>query len=560
MEDGEQMKKCIVPVTALLVLGVTGGADARILYCLVSPNEEGVGKFAYTVSDAGDVNGDGFGDVVVGAPWEDPFSSPVDAGRAYVFSGATGSLLHELVSPQEESYGFFGISVSDAGDVNHDGYDDIIVGSYEDPGASHEQAGRAYVFSGINGLLLHTLVSPADEYEGWFGCSVAGAGDVNGDGHNDILVGAYGESPGMCPERAGRAYLFSGVSGALLRSLVSPHQQYEGWFGCSVSDAGDVNGDGYSDLLVGAAEDRGPGLADAGQVHVYDGASGAVLSTLISPNEEAYGYFGWSVACAGDANGDGRDDVLVGAWGESPGSSPPCAGRAYVFCGRSGLLIRSLASPHEQDWGQFGWSVSCAGDINHDGTQDFLIGALRESLGAGSSTTGCAYVFCGNSGAPLWAMISPHEQPQGQFGWCLSGAGDMNGDGFDDVIVGAHEESPGASPDRAGRAYVFTPVPEKIMLTGAASEDELILQWSPCPAAASYWIFGAANQVHFLPGSDPGYEFRQAMLSPEITEWASSWGIADPDTHWTYLVLAIDGSDQEILRSNRVGEYDFAIP
>jgi hypothetical protein len=135
---------------ALLVTVLVGESITEVLYTLVSPNEEASGYFGGSVSGAGDVNGDGYDDVVLGAYGESPSSNPNLSGRSYVFDGQTGNALHTVVSPNEEVAGFFGYSVSGAGDVNMDGYDDVLIGAkQENPGSSPDSAGRAYIFSGI---------------------------------------------------------------------------------------------------------------------------------------------------------------------------------------------------------------------------------------------------------------------------------------------------------------------------------------------------------------------------------------------------------------------------
>lgn len=443
----------LTPATLVFFLIMSQSAFTQqpdTLFSLESPFEEIDGLFGTSVSGIGDVNLDGIPDILVGARYEDPGNSPENAGRAYVISGATRDTLFSLKSPFEEANSFFANSVSGVGDVNMDGIPDVIVSAaLENPGNSPENAGRAYIFSGATGDTLFSLKSPHEEANGHFGNSVSGAGDVNMDGRADIIVGAQGESPGASPEGAGRAYLFSGATGDTLFSLKSPNEEMNGGFG-SVSGAGDVNMDGIPDLIVGAAYE-GPGASPdgAGRAYLFSGADGSLLFELMSPNEETFGFFGGSVSGAGDVNLDGRADVIVGAHAENPGNSLLDAGRAYVFSGADGSLLFELASLYEGFQGQFGSSVSSAGDVNWDGVPDVVVGAVNEGPGR-------VYVFCGASGAILLFLRSPFEQEAGGFGCSVSSAGDMNMDGKADVIIGAFNESPGNSPEGAGRVYVYS--------------------------------------------------------------------------------------------------------
>jgi hypothetical protein len=547
------IRQVLVPLSLLCALPA-GRPEAQLLHTLVPPNGEVDGSFGVSVSAAADVNNDGSDDVIVGAYLEDPGGGPTDAGRAYVYSGRIGVLIYELASPNEQAGGHFGETVSGVGDADNDGYDDVAVGAHEESTAgSPPGAGRAYVFSGQAGTLLYTLLSPNEKEDGWFGISVSGIGDVNNDGYDDVLVGAKNESPHTSPYRAGRAYVFSGMTGSLLHTLVSPNEEEFGNFGYAVSGAGDVNGDGHPDLVVGAhRENPGASPTDAGRAHVFCGQTATVLHTLASPNEEADGLFGSSVSGAGDVNNDGCDDVVVGARYEDPGASPADAGRVYVYDGQTGDLLHALASPHEQSHGLFGCSVASAGDVDNDGCADVIAGASREDPGSGPPEAGQVYVFSGATGDTLYTLFSPNQEFQGHFGASVAGAEAMGRDGSHEVLVGAPQEDDSFTD--CGRAYVFTTA---VILSGHVSGGVLGLHWTVCPGVSQYWMYGADNHSYFDPELVAPYEHRLAVISSGTTQWTSSAGIGDPSSNWTYQIVAMSGSGQELCRSNRFGEYDF---
>jgi hypothetical protein len=449
----------LVGVTAPLLLLAASPANAPTsdVLTLISPNEEIGSHFGGSVAGAGDVNQDGLADVIVGAPGEGPGNSPDHAGRAYIFSSQDGSLLFELASPNEQPYGQFGTSVAGAGDVNRDGFADLIVAAdLENP------LGRAYVFSGQNGSLLFELELPNQQGSGRFGCDVASAGDVNQDGFADLIVGAelVGDNPS-----GGRAFVFSGQDGKLIIELVSPHAQLGGSFGFSVGSAGDLNQDGFADVIVGAQrEDHGDSPSNAGRAYVFSVQDGSVLLELTDPNEEYYGWFGHDVASAGDINQDGVPDVLVGAPHQGPGTEE--IGRAYVFSGQSGSVLFELESPNDEGFDHFGYSVASAGDIDHDRTPDVLVGARWDDPGNSPDSAGRAYLFSGRNGRLLFELMSPNEEVDGWQGHSVSGAGDVNQDGTPDVIVGAPGEDPG------GHAYIYlSPFAFRINSGGPAYTD-----------------------------------------------------------------------------------------
>src|SRR5437016_3768453 len=278
---------------------VFSGADHSILFNLLDPNEEEGNRFGYAVAGLGDVNGDGVPDMIIGVPKENASDALPDVGTAYIFSGANGSLIRQLDSPDQTLSARFGSALANAGDVNHDGVNDIIIGA---PGIS-----KAYVFSGVTGALLFSITSPAsanaDKIPS-FGYAVAGGQDVNNDGTPDFVIGAPSQN-----SLQGGAYVFSGSNGALLHTLRGPRQKFAR-FGTSVALTPDVTGDGRPDILVGAPDATVNGLQNAGEVLVFKG-NGRLSSTIVSEQPTAYAGFGYAVTTA-NLSGTGTPQIVVG--------------------------------------------------------------------------------------------------------------------------------------------------------------------------------------------------------------------------------------------------------
>ncbi|MCJ9430065.1 beta strand repeat-containing protein [Kordiimonas marina] len=466
-----------------------------------------------SISSAGDVNGDGYADIIIGAQGAN--ANGGDSGQSYVVFGTSGGFGTSFdLSSLDGSNGFAitgahaydksGHSVSSAGDVNGDGYDDLLVGAYAaDPngyssGSTYVIFGSASGFAanvdlasldGTNGFVLNGTAAYEDS--GW---SVSSAGDVNGDGYDDILIGAYraatnGANSGATYVVFGSASGFAastdlstlnGTNGFVLNGASAGEKS--GW---SVSSAGDVNGDGYADILIGAYKAATANGSQSGATYVVFGSgSGFAASTdlasldgsngFVIDGANAYDWSGFSVSSAGDVNGDGYDDILIGAHGADPNGA--YSGAAYVVFGSAGGFSPTLDLSSLDGTNGFainganandraGFSVSSAGDINGDGYDDILVGSyLADPY---FNNAGATYVIYGSaSGFGPSIELSSLAAGDRSVGYVINGAhlgdssgkavaaaGDVNGDGADDLLIGAPYAAPHATNN--GQTYLL---------------------------------------------------------------------------------------------------------
>ena len=495
--QAEQLEcRCLLAATNPLVLSSLDGTNGFRLDGIDSLDRAG------TVSDAGDVNGDGFDDLFIGAPTARP-GGKIFAGQSYVVFGKPGGFTSDVdLSTLNGGNGFqidgidvddvFGSSLSGAGDVNGDGIDDLIIGARTSGAAIQTRPGKSYVVFGRSaGFTARVDLLGLNGQNGFridginlgdrAGFSVSNAGDVNRDGLDDVIIGAINAAPGD----AGESYvLFGQPSGFTPVVSLSSLDGTNGFrleginasdlAGYSVSSAGDVNGDGFDDVVIGAPNANTDNASHVGETYVVFGKSGGFASSMSAAMLDGTNGFridgidhagnsGFSVSSAGDVNGDGFDDLIIG----TRHVHVSIKGESYVVFGKSGgftpVLNLSLLDGTNgfrlegiEGGDKSGRSVSSAGDINGDGFGDLLIGAYSADRD-GKADVGESYVVFGKSGAFASAVdLSLLDGTNGFrldgsdasdfLGVSVSGAGDVNGDGFDDLIVGAPgRNSPGKS-------------------------------------------------------------------------------------------------------------------
>jgi hypothetical protein len=408
--------------------------------------------YGFSAAGVGDVDGDGYADVAVGAMLHD--EAGPSAGAVYLYLGTPTGIdpdTDQLILPPDPAEDlYFGTHIAGLGDLDTDGYADFAVAvRYADI------SGGVYILPGSPGgpdVAGAVLLSPSDPApESWYASDVNAAGDLDGDGSADLAVGCFHDS--TLAESAGAVYLYSGtpagVDPASERKLYSGAPEEFGLFGRAVVGPGDIDGDGYDDLVVGAYLEGGPG--EYGAIYVHRGGAGGVAEVadqrLTASDGPVEGYFGFTLDGA-DLDLDGHADIAVGAWAYYDDEQ----GAVYVYYGGPGGLEvkrETRLTPDDGDSDDFGRSLAVLGDFNGSGWPDLAVGAVGDD--SAGVDAGSVYFFWGAAGgldvARQWEMPPPDPFTNDLFGNEVYATGDVDADGYDDALI--------VSPQFGLGAYVF---------------------------------------------------------------------------------------------------------
>lgn len=410
----------------------------------------------YSVALVGDVDGDGHADILVGAPRNDVLlpggSKPAaDVGSAWLSSGQTLAILATFNGAAKGDQ--FGSAVAAVGDVDNDGTPDFAIGAPKadelDPVTGKvlvKDRGAVTVYSGATRAALYTVSGEAAGDN--FGAAISGAGDLDGDSRADLLVGAPlrdGTDPlTLKPLKdSGAAYLLAGAGGSELAMFEGEAKGDQ--FGFSVAGGFDLNHDAVADIAIGSPRHSpldgitGKPRKTAGSAYVYSGAPGHAL--LVQLDGAVKGdSFGYALAAV-DSGADVFVDLLVGAPKADVDTDKKYkdAGRVSLFANTTGAPLFSVEAASPQAGALFGSAVAAAGDVDATGPVEFVVGEPKADTvnpaGQKLKDGGRISVYAADSGAPLFAIDG--DSKGGQLGFVVSGGGDHNADGYDDVAAGA---------------------------------------------------------------------------------------------------------------------------
>ena len=383
---------------------VYSGSDRRV-HCRASVP----GNLGRMVAPLPDVDGDTVPDFAASAP---------SADAVVLFSGADCSEIDRCEDPYAGANGLgdrHGLGVAD---VTGDGVPEILAGAPSSLLWGH-QAGVAFVFSYSSATgceVLYELHDPDAATYDYLGFSIAGIGDVTGDGIPDVAVGEYGDD--SVTDVNGAVLVFSGADGSFVRRLVDPEAQWRDYLGYTVAGIEDLNDDGWPEIVSTAELGNRP-VADAGHVTVFSGRDGAVLRRIFDPDSVGGERLGWSLAIVDDVDGDGKQDIVAGARYADTGAVD--SGRVVVFSGATGDKLRTLHPPNPGVSDYFGYAVAAAGDVSGDGVTEILV-ATPYTDGPAGADTGSVTIFalesdcdgdgdgpwhdCGDEDPDLWSVPS----------------------------------------------------------------------------------------------------------------------------------------------------------
>lgn len=473
----------VVSVSTLAILGLAAQAAAQSVLFTVN-GDNASDTFGQSIDVVGDVDFDGFADFMVGA-WRDDNNGKSDSGSVRVVSGKTGATIWVIDGDLANDH--MGWGSSGAGDVNGDGRADICAAADEADQPGLVNVGTAKIVDGATGQTIWLL--KGDTAGDFFGWSSAHAGDVDGDGFSDVVCGNLQDDDGA-KTNCGSIWVFSGATGQSL------FRRFGGLAGDAMGDScggiGDVNGDGFSDV-IGGSPSADPAGTSSGIALVCSGNGGATLFTI--QGSAASDNLGGAVAGAGDVDLDGVPDFVVGAGGADVSATN--SGSARVYSGATGALIVAFHGDSAGD--NLGGAVDGAGDVDGDGYADIVEGAAGDD--DNGTSCGAIRVISVKRNAVLATWYG--DAASDVLGTSVSGGYDMDGDGLADVVAGATGDDNNGSGSGSARAFTVRPVGVSMFgagTSGCLGKQVLAANGVPNVGNAAFALLG--NRA---PASSIGY-------------------------------------------------------
>lgn len=386
--------------------------------------------FGERLRTIGDTNGDGVKEVLIANPRYNGPGLP-QLGRVYILDPVTHQFLRTIDDPTPQAnatFGFWSAALGNTGEFATSA-DGQTVG----PNTSE---GEVFVFDGKTGSLLLTITDPDPQSKADFGGNVISPGDLNGDGFPDIVVTASKAMGG-----AGMAYAIDGKTGALLYRIPNPDPMQASGFGFGASEVGDIDGDGVGDFQVGAPFFSDQGFPGAGRSYVFSGKTGHLIYTLANPDPSMNARFGQADSdgiAPGPVDGPGTTpEIYVDGFLSNDGAVPQ-AGLGYLFSGKTGALVTRLHDPTPQTGGQFGVAIAQVPNFLKDGGSALAVGQDPHHNSAAASDVDHVTVFGGpDLSRTLLTIQDPLAQPNSDFGNSIAVPGDVNHDSFPDFVIGS---------------------------------------------------------------------------------------------------------------------------
>lgn len=474
------------------------------IFAFESPFTGAGARFPERLATADDLTGDGVADVYASS-YVIPVAGKANAGTVYLINGANRSVVYSVTEPDPQVGSNFGFYITTPGDLNGDGKGDLLVGAsgrpvytgtgapcgQPEPNGCNERQGKAYAFSGTSGTLLFSMDNPRPQADGVFGSRLAGAGDVTNDRVPDIIAGASSNDvptgcgtettvAADCRKNEGEAFIFDGRNGSLLRSVnvpeadrlpatctvAPPATSRCGDMGGTVQSPGDIDRDGVADQLIDAYSLK-PTPDRSGRMYLFSGRTGTLLARIDQPvpggttNSSFWGLQDVENNSPGDLTADGVPDIYVNGFLQPGENGQAGAGRAWVFDGRatvnagSGVVAYEAKDPDPQASKGYGFTERKT-DYNKDGFPDLAITSLS---GAATSVA----ILDGRNGSTLLKTLDQPTadiqrpvmgNPGPTFGQGLAAPGDLNRDGEPDYVVSAHATDINGNQDQ-GRMYFY---------------------------------------------------------------------------------------------------------